>query len=52
MSADLNPHNLLDALDEALGALDPLNPRTLPDGSRWADAMALKLVCEHVARGL
>lgn len=29
--------------------LDPLDPRTLPDGSRWVDAEALRLVCLHVA---
>lgn len=34
----------------ALAALDMDDPRLLPDGSRWVDAMALKLVCEHVAK--
>ena len=29
--------------------LDPDDPRTLPDGSRWVDAEALRLVCLHVA---
>lgn len=29
----------------ALAALDPADPRTLPDGSRWVDAAALALVC-------
>ena len=32
----------------ALGGLDPNDPRLLPDGSRYIDALALKLVCEHV----
>lgn len=32
-----------------LDALDPNDPRTLPDGSRWVDAEALRLVCLHVA---
>lgn len=30
-----------------LADLDPNDPRLLPDGTRWVDAMALKLVCEH-----
>ena len=32
-----------------LATLDPNDPRTLPDGSRWVDAEALRLVCLHVA---
>lgn len=34
-----------------LGAddLNPDDPRRLPDGSRWVDAEALRLVCLHVA---
>ena len=38
------------ALDcPALDDLDPEDPRLLPDGSRWVDAEALRLVCLHVA---
>ncbi len=33
----------------ALAGLDPNDPCTLPDGSRWVDAEALRLVCLHVA---
>jgi hypothetical protein len=33
----------------ALAALDPADPRLLPDGSRWVDAEALRLVVLHVA---
>jgi hypothetical protein len=33
----------------ALAALNPNDPRLLPDGSRWVDAEALRLVCLHVA---
>lgn len=33
----------------AIATLDPNDPRTLPDGSRWVDAEALRLVCLHVA---
>lgn len=33
----------------ALDALDPDDPRLLPDGSRWVDAEALRRVCLHVA---
>jgi len=33
----------------ALATLDPNDPRLLPDGSRWVDAEALRLVCLHVA---
>lgn len=33
----------------ALAALNPDDRRTLPDGSRWVDAEALRLVCLHVA---
>lgn len=33
----------------ALAALNPDDPRLLPDGSRWVDAEALRLVCLHVA---
>ena len=32
----------------ALANLDPNDPRTLPDGSRWVDAEALRLVCLHL----
>jgi hypothetical protein len=32
-----------------LATLDPNDPRLLPDGSRWVDAEALRLVCLHVA---
>jgi hypothetical protein len=32
-----------------LDDLDPHDPRTLDDGSRWVDAEALRLVCLHVA---
>ena len=35
-------------LDPALAHLDPTDPRTLPDGSRWVDAEALRLVCLHL----
>jgi len=37
-----------DAVLEAAG-LDPDDPRTFDDGSRWVDAEALRLVCLHVA---
>jgi len=41
---------LFDADDiDALANLDPDDPRLLPDGSRWVDAEALRLVCLHVA---
>ena len=33
----------------ALARLDPNDPRLLPDGSRWVDAEALRLVCLHAA---
>ena len=33
----------------ALAALDPNDPRPIPDGSRWVDARALLLVACHVA---
>jgi len=33
----------------ALAGLDPNDTRMLPDGSRWVDAEALRLVCLHVA---
>ena len=33
----------------ALDALDPDDPRLLPDGSRWVDAEALRRVVLHVA---
>jgi hypothetical protein len=33
----------------ALAGLDPDDPRMLPDGSRWVDADALRLVCLYVA---
>jgi hypothetical protein len=33
----------------SLADLDPNDPRTLPDGSRWIDAEALRRVCLHVA---
>lgn len=33
----------------ALANLDLEDTRTLPDGSRWVDAEALRLVCLHVA---
>jgi hypothetical protein len=33
----------------SLATLDPNDPRLLPDGSRWVDAEALRLVCLHVA---
>lgn len=32
-----------------LAGLNPNDPRTLPDGSRWADIEALRMVCLHVA---
>ena len=32
----------------ALADLDPADDRRLPDGSRWVDAEALRLVCLHV----
>ena len=34
---------------DPLAALDSADPRLLPDGSRWVDAEALRLVCLHVA---
>ena len=38
-----------DATDvPALDHLDPDDDRRLPDGSRWVDAEALRLVCLHV----
>lgn len=33
----------------ALANLNPDDPRLCPDGSRWVDAEALRLVCHHVA---
>jgi len=36
---------------ECTDDLDPNDPRLLPDGSRLVDALALRLVCEHVAGG-
>ena len=33
----------------AFAGLDSADPRTLPDGSRWVDAEALRRVCLHVA---
>ena len=33
----------------SLASLDGNDPRTLPDGSRWVDAEALRLVCLHAA---
>jgi hypothetical protein len=33
----------------ALANIDPNDSRKIPDGSRWVDAMALKLVCDHMA---
>jgi hypothetical protein len=33
----------------ALATLDPRDDLRLPDGSRWVDAEALRLVCLHVA---
>ena len=32
----------------SLGGLDPDDPRTLPDGSRWVDAEWLRLVVLHI----
>jgi len=32
-----------------LADLDPEDPRLLPDGSRYVDALALMLVCRHLA---
>jgi hypothetical protein len=32
----------------SLSTLDPSNPASLPDGSRWVDARALVLVAQHV----
>jgi hypothetical protein len=34
---------------DLLSDLDPDDPRTLPDGSRWVDAEALRRVVLHVA---
>lgn len=34
---------------ECTDHLDVYDPRLLPDGSRWVDAEALRLVCLHVA---
>ena len=39
---------LFDLLVPGLADLDPNDPRTLPDGSRWVDAEALRLVCLHL----
>jgi hypothetical protein len=38
------PHGFHGCVD-----LDPNDPRTLPDGSRWVDAEALRRVVLHVA---
>ena len=38
-----------DPISDALRHLDPDDPRTLPDGSRWVDAEALRRICLHVA---
>ena len=35
--------------DEFLSGLDPDDPQTLPDGSLWVDAEALRLICLNVA---
>lgn len=43
------PHSTWCRHVPALATLDPSNPRLLPDGSRWVDAEALRLVCLHVA---
>lgn len=40
---------LSSAYPELLVHLDPAGPRALPDGTRWVDAEALRLVCLHVA---
>lgn len=34
-----------------LGDLDPLDARTIDDGSRWVDAESLRLICQYVAYG-
>lgn len=46
---DCDPSLSLAALVPTLAHLNPSNPRLLPDGSRWVDAEALRLVCLHVA---
>ena len=35
-----------------LAGLEPADPRTLADGSLWVDAMALKLIVEHMWKAL
>jgi len=39
---------IVDERVPSLAHLDPNDPRTLPDGSRWVDAEALRLVCLQV----
>jgi len=41
-------HDYGDDVCPALANLDPNDPRTLEDGSRFVDAEALRLVCLHV----
>ena len=35
--------------DDFLSMLDPADPKTLPDGSKWVNAEALRLICLNVA---
>jgi hypothetical protein len=39
---------LNEPIEQALSGLNLHDPRILPDGSRWVDAEALRLVCLHV----
>lgn len=41
--------SVLNMWGDSCAHLDPNDPRTLPDGSRWVDAEALRLVVLHVA---
>lgn len=47
----IGPGHWWPSTHHALAHLNPNDPRTLPDGSRYVDALALKLVCEHLAGG-
>lgn len=42
---------LNEPIEQALSGLNLHDPRILPDGSRWVDAEALRLVCLHVGGG-
>jgi len=41
--------HIIGTIVPSLAGLNPDDPRTLPDGSRWVDAEALRRVCMHAA---